>query len=280
MQSQRQKKWFRRMLFLGIGLFLAYLYGCFRLAEGIISPKRSVAVRPVGLVERDLVVGSPAWVSPDLDRYEKVFIFSHGLGANRAFFAETALQLQKRGYGVVLTAMPGQDASKEKSIGFGTSESRVIRDTLDQLKARRIVLVGCSMGGAATWMASDHPKVSGVVTECAFSRLEPITKNWLRAKITGGDILFAPVIWIATWKLGLKASEVNPVETAAKWDRNKPALVIAAENDALIPRSQSEELVKASGATLWVVPNVEHAHCQEVGNEFIENLETVMKAAK
>jgi pimeloyl-ACP methyl ester carboxylesterase len=268
------------MLYLGIGLFLAYIYLCFQLANSVMSPPRRVADMPDAFKEVEIVPGSPAWVSPDLETKDEVFVMSHGLGGDRGFFADTAIALQKKGYGVVLTAMPGQDTSKIKTIGFGTLESEVIKKTLDALKAKKIVIVGCSMGGAATWMASDHPKVAGIVTEGAYSRLGPVTKEWLKAKIPGGDIVFAPVIWIATWKLGIRAGDINPVEFAEKWDRSKPAVVIQAENDSLIPRVQADELAKASGAEYWVVKGVGHANCQDERDTYLEKLVSVMNDAK
>jgi pimeloyl-ACP methyl ester carboxylesterase len=268
------------MLLLGIGLFFAYVYLCFQLANSVISPVRFRPTMPASFQEREIAPGNPAWVSPDLDKRDQVFVFSHGLGGSRDFFASTATELQKRGYGVVLLAMPGQDSHPAKTIGFGTTESQVIRATLDKLTAKRIVLVGCSMGGAATWMASDHPKVDAIATEGAYGRLDPVTKVWLRAKAPSGDILFAPVIWIATSRLRIKASEINPVDYAKRWDHAKPALVIQSANDDLIPREQADELAKASGAEYWVVEGTSHANAQGVGAEYVGRLEALMKQRK
>lgn len=260
-----RKKWFSTMLWFGVGLFLAYVFLCFRLANSVVSPPRIIPTKPLWATETEVLPGIVAWTSKDYDKRKTAIIFSHGLGGNRSAFEFTAERFAKEGFGVILLPMPGQDVNPEPTIGFGTAESRLIKKVIDKLPNGKIALVGVSMGGAASWMASDHPRVSAVITEGAYSRLEPVTKEWLKAKMAFGDILFAPVIWIATAKLGLKAADINPVQYAKSW-KGKPALIIQAENDSLIPRGQSQELAIVTGTELWLVPNVSHANCQNNPN--------------
>ena len=58
---------------------------------------------------------------------------------------------------------------------------------------------------------------------------------------------------------------VEPVEAAKKW--RKPAVVIHAERDNLIPKADAEALAAASGAELWVVPHAHHAHASQFAFE-------------
>ena len=261
------------------GLFLAYVAFCFYLADTIVSPRRRLSYLPKEFVTWDPVAGVHAWASPSvpLGQAKNVFIFSHGLKANRHFFYETAKDLQKRGYDVVLLPMPGHDDSPEKMLGFGTKESVLIRQTIDAVKAEHIVLVGCSLGGASSWMASDHPRVDGIVTECAFGRLEPVTHAWFNNVLPHGDVIFKPVLWIASARLGLNPSDINPVDTARKWEHKKPALVIQAQDDKIIPLEQARELADVSGAEYWQVPIAGHADCQSAGKEYVDRVEGVMK---
>jgi pimeloyl-ACP methyl ester carboxylesterase len=271
MRLQRLNKWFRRVIFLFAGIFAAYIALCFYMAEEVLSPKRVLPPRPQELVELE-INNAPAWASPSVKsgKAKTVFIFSHGLMAQQDFFAKVAIQVAKKGFGVVLPPMPGQGYSPLQRVGFGLTESDVIQQTIDKIKADKIILVGCSMGGAATWLASKHPRVSAVVTEGAYGRLDPVTRYWFERKTPGGSILFRPVIWIASWKMGMNPANVNPVETAAKF--TKPALVIQCEKDGLIPREQAEELAKVSNADYWLIPGKKHAQGQEVGDEYIRRL--------
>lgn len=274
-----QKKWFRRLILLLAGLLLAYVPLCFWVANSIINAPRSVPMMPKQFVVWEPVPKVPAWVSPAVaqGKAKNVFIFSHGIKADRTFFADTARELVKRGYDVVLLPMPGHDESPDQYLGFGPREATLIKKTIDAVKADHIVLVGCSLGGAATWLASDHPKVDGVVTESAFAHLEPITHNWLDQAFPYGSFFFRPVIWIVSYKLQIKPIEVNPAGTAAMWDHSKPALVMHAGDDQLIPIDYGRELAKLSGAEFWEVPGLAHAQCQDVGKEYVDRIEGVMK---
>ena len=64
---------------------------------------------------------------------------------------------------------------------------------------------------------------------------------------------------------------------ATKWDRTKPALVIHAGDDQLIPIEQGRELAELSGAEFWEVPHRSHAQCQDCGKEYVDRIEGVMQ---
>jgi pimeloyl-ACP methyl ester carboxylesterase len=278
MRLMRQKTRVRKLvLFLG-GLMIAYVALCGYFAFHILNPTRIVPDLPKHFVIWEPLPRIHAWVTPPVaqGKAKNLFIFSHGLKANRAFFLGTAEALAKRGYDVMLLPMPGHDDNPEHYLGFGPKEALLIKSSIDAVKADHIVLVGCSLGGAATWLASDHPRVDGVVTESAYGHLQPITNIWLERGLKGGSILFRPVIWMVSAKLGLNPSDINPVDTAAKWDHKKPALVIHAGDDRLIPIAQGRELAEVSGAEFWECPGRLHSDCQDE-KTYVDRVESVMK---
>ena len=274
----RQKKWFRRFVLVFIGVGIAYVCLCLLMVDMIISAPRSVPMMPRQFVIWEPVPKVPAWATPAVTqgKAKNVFIFSHGLKADRAFFVDTARGLVARGYDVVLLPMPGHDENPDQYLGFGPKEAKLIKQTVDAVKADHVVLVGCSLGGAATWLASDHPRVDGIVTESAFARLEPITHIWLDRAFAGGSVVFRPVIWVVSAKLHINPSEVNPVQTASKWDHHKPALVIHAGNDQLVPIADGHELAKASGAEFWECAGRGHSDCQDE-KTYVDRVESVMR---
>lgn len=245
-------------LALGIGLYFGM---CYKLADGLIHMPRTHPDKPAEFAVWQPVKDVNAWVTPSIieGKRETVFILCHGLGGDRGYYASTGLELQKRGYQVVVLPMTGQDDNPSGTVGFGPAESELIRQTVRALKAKRTILVGCSLGGAAAWLASDEPGVSAVVSDSAFARLDDACKSWLKKDLPGGDVLLRPVIWFGTARVGVKPSEVNPVEVARKWSPSSPSLVIHGERDRLFTISNADDLSKAAGAKLWIVPDKGHA---------------------
>ncbi|HLO99683.1 MAG TPA: alpha/beta hydrolase [Fimbriimonas sp.] len=275
-RSKRRKKIALRVLLFGLATYIGV---CYALADAVVTrSSHTIPERPKELEVWQPIPNVPAWASPAVGKgtAKNVFIFSHGLKANRAFFKRTALEMVKRGHDVVLLPLPGHDEHPDDKLGFGPKEAALIRSTIDALKAENIVLVGCSMGGAASWLASDHPRVDGIVTECAFGNLDPVTRVWFDRKMPGGSIILRPVVWIASLKVGINPGDINPIETAKKWDSSKPSLVIQAAEDKLIPLSQSRELAEATAAEYWVIPSLKHACCQDIGAEYDNRVESVM----
>jgi hypothetical protein len=175
--------------------------------------------------------------------------------------------LQKAGFGAMVPAMPGQDQSPEPNVGFGVSEARTIVDAVKWVRANhpgpvKIVLMGVSMGGAATWLASAiDPSVDAVITEGAYADFPSAMNQFFNRALPGGSILFRPVVWFAGLRSGVRPSLIRPVLAAAKWN-GRPALVIQAGEDNLILRENADQLAAASGAELWVVPGATHAGCE------------------
>ena len=76
--------------------------------------------------------------------------------------------------------------------------------------------------------------------------------------------------------------QVGSLLEAARWAASasnvqaksgRPALVIQAEDDRLIATAHAEQLAKASGATLWVVPKASHAQCSScAGPEYVSRI--------
>jgi pimeloyl-ACP methyl ester carboxylesterase len=186
--------------------------------------------------------------------------------------------LHERGYDAIATAMPGQDASPDGTVGFGKKEAEVIADTArwarQQYKERpNTILMGLSMGGAATWLASELvPDVDGVVTEGAYARFDEAMTNWFERRFAGASKVFRPVVWFATYRSKLHPGDVRPIDAAAAW-KGRPALVIQGELDTLIPMSHATRLAEASGAELWVVPGATHAQGQDAGKQYVDRLD-------
>lgn len=276
----------RRVLTFLLVFALVYVGACAFLAHGYLSPLRHIPERPTTLGEVRLPGGIPAWATKNLAKDHPspvVFVLAHGYGGTRDSWGHLMDDLQKRGIDAIAPAMPGQDASPAPQVGFGFKEADTMVAAASWIRARapgtKIVYAGVSMGGAAAWLASEKdPTAAGVVTEGAYARFDEAMNNWFERKAPGASVYLAPVVWIASAMSGLNPKDVVPLHAAEKW-KGKPALVIQAAEDTLIPMSHAERLAKASGAPLWIVPGATHSKCFEVARpEYLRRLVAFTKA--
>jgi pimeloyl-ACP methyl ester carboxylesterase len=278
---RRKLLWRRLMIYAG-GFLILYTLVCYQLARSYLSPLRHVPQAPSWVREVTIPTDAgacPAWATPTLGKGEIVFVLAHGYGGTREAWADLLQDLPKHGIDAVAPAMPGQDASPDKSVGFGSKESKVIADTVRWVRDQhpgdkpKIILMGVSMGGAASWLATEIVSdVDGVITEGAYAVFDEAMSHWFDHVVPGGSIALRPVVWFAAGMSGLDPSSIRPVDAASKW-KGRPALVIQGEEDTLILRTHADRLAKASGAPLWVVPTATHAQCSAcAGPEYVERL--------
>lgn len=251
---------------------IAYFALCWVLASQYLSPPRHHAAVIPQFMD-DVVVktrggDNPTWVTKNFASATTVYVLAFGNGGIRGSFTSLALDLNKHGDAVVIPCMPGQDASPEPTIGFGNAEARTIEDTVAWVRASRpdrpkVILLGVSMGGAASWIAAGMSlAVDGIVSESAYAHLVVTVSQFFNRAIPGGNLLFRPVVWIAQWRSGLRVADINPAVQAAHW-KGKPALIIHAGDDNLVSLDQGDELAAATGGEHWVVSGAAHAGCYE-----------------
>ena len=240
----------RRLLLLLLLLAGVYVGVCYSLALSYIRPARTAVVRPDWLVEALVPTRfgpDPAWCSPGLASGKPshvVFVMVHGYGGSRQSWEFPMRDLEQRGFDSVTMSMPGQDASPAKEVGFGISEAHVVADTVKWVHTHsqtpvKVVVLGVSMGGAATWIATGETTgIDGVITDSAYARFDQAMNQFFDRKLPSGHIPFKPVIWIAEAMTGLRPEKVRPVDFAAKW-KGRPALIIQGRRHADYPGPRS-----------------------------------------
>ncbi len=254
------------MLYL-LSFVLAYLGVCGLLAYQYLHPMREVYDPPAGV--RNAEVGqTPVWATPGLlegHPSRVVFVLAHGYGGTRATWNGLLKDLQKAGIDAVAPAMPGQDSNPDPTVGFGRKEARTILDCAAWARsqgAKKVVGLGISLGGGATWLASEEePKAfDGVISDASFAQFDEAMNRLFsyRLPFPGGATLLRPVVWFARAMSGIDPTKIRPVDAAAKW-RGCPALVIQGDADEFIVPSNGRRLADAAGCPLWLVPGANHA---------------------
>ncbi len=266
-----------RKRLIGYPLFFLTLHitGCLFLANVYLKPARRIPSTPQLLNDATVPTpygGDPAWVTPGLSvehpTAKVVFVMSHGYGGTRAAWRGIIEKIHEAGYEGIAPAMPGQDASPEPMVGFGLREAKTIVRTVQWVRGRysagtqpKIILLGVSMGGAASWLASEQipDQVDAVITEGAYARFDTAMDQWFDSAVPGGSFLMRPVVFFARRIGGIDPSTIVPVNAAAKW--KKPALVIQGDLDTLILNTNAVQLSTAAACPLWHVRGATHANC-------------------
>lgn len=274
------------MLFV-LGLLLAHLVFCAYLASGFIRPPRFVPSRPAGLREAK-VDDVPAWVTPRLAEgrpSETVVVLAHGFRGSRGSFDDLMLRLDKAGIDALAPAMPGQEASPDPAVTFGAREARTVLACAGWARrkgAKRVVGMGLSLGGAATWLAGgeDPQALDGIVSDAAFARFDEAMESFLGRRYAAGRFVLRPVVWFARAMSGIDPASIRPIDAAARW-KGRPALVIQGTSDTLIVPSNGERLATAAGCPLWRIDGAEHSRTYDMDRkayaarliEFVRSLE-------
>lgn len=277
-----QRKTFRREWVRGAALVSGLLVGlyagvCFLAAKSYLNPIRLPEdPRPSFLIDAKIPAEGyeiPGWVSPQLLHRDgargkrPVIILIHGLGGKRSDWVDLAEQLMPSA-DVIVLATRGQTVSPVDGVGFGTKESEEVIAAAEWAKTKSsgpVVAVGTSMGGAASWLASEkRPDLfAAIVTEAAFARLDWASDDFLSMGVPAGAFLFRPINIMARQMSGIDPSVVRPVRAARAW-RGRPALIVHGENDMMFGARHAEALGDASGAPIWWVPGAGHSEVPQL----------------
>jgi pimeloyl-ACP methyl ester carboxylesterase len=265
----------KRLIVYPIATCALYLTSCLLLANFYVKPSRTVPRTPEQLCDVTIPTAAgtdPAWATPALaaghPKGKVVFVLAHGYGGTRAAWRGVIEKLEAAGCDAVDPALPGQDASPDKTVGFGLKEAQVLVDSVHWACRRypkdhppKVILLGVSMGGAACWLASEQipNEVDAVISEGAYARFDQTMNRWFDDIVPDGNVVMHPVALIASYIGGVDPAAIRPVDAAAEW--RKPALVIQAGADKLILRDNADRLAKAANCPLWLVPNAVHANC-------------------
>ncbi len=206
-------------------------------------------------------------------------IICHGLGANKSDFTELAVSLSKRGYAVLLFDFRAHGESGGSSSSLGLHEQEDILAALGFLRLRpdvdrqRIGIYGFSMGGAAAVLAAAGSRAfSAVVVDSPFASL----REQSRDAITRYYRLPAfPFFHLAMFGYSLffqaSPARVSPVDTVPGI-APAPILIIASENDPMIPVENARRMFAAAGEPkeLWIIPGADHGATLAVADGLYE----------
>jgi len=257
------------------------LYALDRVANTVVRPvprQPDVTVPDLGIAHDDLIIPSGdhrlrGWyLSPAHPSDRPMVLLAHGWGANYGAFIELAAPLVVSGYPVLLFDIRGHGRNAEVPYvtvrHFRDDVTAVARYASERFPERKRVLVGHSLGGAASILAAERgAPVDGVVAIAAPANVMEVTADYLRDKgFPGGFMVVAlrPFWWP---RVGGTFRHLVPERKVA--GVAQPLLLIHPGNDRRVARGHGERLAAAAGLPLHVVEGAGHtdvlAHPETLG---------------
>jgi pimeloyl-ACP methyl ester carboxylesterase len=256
--------WAAPILFLA-GLVIVWVAG------SIMSRPHSAAVPPpqppgriVHLTTTDgVAIAGSYWPGARPDA--PAVLLLHGVDSSRASFTRHALWLNGLGYGVLAIDFRGHGESGAASRTFGLHEARDAAAALAFLRAgapaRRVGLIGTSLGGAAALLGDDGPlPVQAMVLQAVYPDLRDAIFNRIAQRIGRplaalGEPLLSYQCWL---RYGVGPDRLAPIAAIRLY--RGPLLVIGGGADLSTPVAETRALFDAAPGSkaLWLIGGIDH----------------------
>jgi len=192
-----------------------------------------------------------------------IVLLLHSIRADRSSMLSRAKLLLDRGFSVLLIDLQGHGETPGAAITLGSRESTDVRVALEWLKrtvpARRIGVIGCSLGGAAVLLAPQPSGFDAVVLEAVYPRVADAVRNRIRIRVGPLAPVLAPLLLVLLPpRLHVWPRDLEPIRSIARL--GSPVLVVAGSHDQHTTLAESEELFRAAvpPKRLWVVSGAHH----------------------
>ena len=214
----------RKRLVFSVLTLLIILLGCFWIAGTVLtgSVNQPIGDPPVDLAARPVQFQSQSgalihgWFIPGT-KGAGAIILMHGVRANRLSMLDRARFLVRAGFSVLLFDFQAHGESTGEHITFGYLESRDARAAVEFLHTtapgERIGVIGVSMGGAATLLASPPLDVNAMVLEMVYPTINQAVTNRLTMRLGSWAGALTPLLTVQLkLRLGFSADDLSPVD--------------------------------------------------------------------
>jgi uncharacterized protein len=197
-------------------------------------------------------------------------VLMHGVRANRLSMLNRARFLSRAGFSVLLFDFQAHGESSGEHITFGYLESRDAQAAVEFLRANapgeRIGVIGESMGGAATLLASPPLDVDAMVLEMVYPTIDQAVSNRLTRRLGGWAGILTPLLtWQLEPRLGIGVDALRPIDKVGAI--RVPKLFIVGAEDLHTTLEESEQIFAAAAEPkeLWIVEGAGHTdlHAQK-----------------
>lgn len=203
----------------------------------------------LGLPQEDVTFGSGEGISlrgwwTQIEGSAKVAVLCHGYLMNRCELIPLGVELAKRGWSTLAFDFRAHGKSGGRKCGLGWREREDVKAAVSFVRQRvphaRIVLVGSSMGAAASALAlGDEPNLAdGLILDSCYASLSSAVLGWWR--FLGGpalSILLSPTVLVAAPVAGFNPFTVSVPKALEKV--SVPVLIVHGDADNLALPSEA-----------------------------------------
>jgi alpha-beta hydrolase superfamily lysophospholipase len=211
------------------------------------------------------------WLSRAPDARGSVLLLP-SVRANRLSMVRGAEFLRQSGYSTLLIDFQATGESVGDAITFGWRERFDVLAAVQYLKARwagqPVGVIGVSLGGAATLLATPPLELQAAVLESVYPSLDRAVNNRLRMRIGPLASIMAPLLLRQLRpRMDVTPADLRPVDHIAKI--RCPVLVIGGILDRHTTVADTQVLFAAAREPkeLWLVPDAAHVDYLEFAGD-------------
>ena len=257
-------------------LGLAVIWGFGSLTARPVNFAVTAAAPPAQVIALQSLDGVPleATYWPGRTRDGPAILLLHGINASREMFNDDGEWLSALGYAVLAVDFRGHGGSGGAERTFGWWESNDARAGLDFLRkaapARRIGVIGVSMGGAAALVGSSGPLAAdALVLNAVYPDLR--TAIWNRLGRSGMPVLASMVEPLLSYqsylRYGIAPDRIAPREGLKRF--KGALLVIGGSEDLATTPADTRSLYAAAPGpkSLWLVQGADHVEVSKLNSD-------------
>lgn len=177
-------------------------------------------------------------------------ILLHGNRGDRRQMLKRARFLNHHGYTALLVDLQGHGESPGEYITAGHLErhdvSAAIRFARERKPQQPVAIIGVSLGGAATLLASPLD-IDAAILESVYPTIEEAIDNRVRMRLGPLSFIANPLLLVQLEpRLGVSSSELRPIEHIAQL--GCPVLIMAGNKDQHTTLAETERLFEAAAS--------------------------------
>lgn len=263
----------RRKVLAGVGFLLCLSLLCggiisWKVASQLVAPNRY----SVGEASADLPAETFRLISESgseivgwnisAQNSKGVVILLHGMRGSRLSMLKRAQFLHRAGYSIVMVDLQAHGESQGDYITVGHLEKHDVAATIKfarkQYPDQKLAIIGVSLGGAATLLASPV-EIDALVLESVYPNIRAAIQNRVRAQLGSCAKVPSEILLLQLkYRLGISTHELRPEEQLQQV--TCPVFILSGANDPHTTAQEAERMYELVNTQkdIWLIEGAGH----------------------